>query len=249
MTLLKDTGAFPIRPWGEAVTAWTKQAGAMDAAEIDAALSCAARRRCGPQGDPPLLPRAIAHHARARAVRRSRRGARPEHCVLHLSITMQHRLVSSAIVRVRRRRHARRLRWRTGRALAGTPAIPATDSVFRRARRLVSEGDGVTGRALVDSMLRAATEGTPALRRRAVLARRTRGDGSRRGAGLSARDRGVPALALCRRRTARARRAGTGARRSHGGVPASAAVRARASGGASACARRTRCGAAGIRAA
>jgi cell division septation protein DedD len=40
--------------------------------------------------------------------------------------------------------------------------LPATDSVFRRARRLVSEGDGATGRALVDSLLRAAPEGTPA---------------------------------------------------------------------------------------
>ena len=42
------------------------------------------------------------------------------------------------------------------------PPLPATDSVFNRARRLVSEGDGVTGRALVDSMLRASAEGTPA---------------------------------------------------------------------------------------
>jgi len=40
--------------------------------------------------------------------------------------------------------------------------LPATDSVFRRARRLVSEGDGAAGRALVDSLLRAAPEGTPA---------------------------------------------------------------------------------------
>src|SRR5690349_3946629 len=42
------------------------------------------------------------------------------------------------------------------------PPLPATDSVYNRARRLVSEGDGVTGRALVDSMLRAAAEGTTA---------------------------------------------------------------------------------------
>jgi hypothetical protein len=41
-------------------------------------------------------------------------------------------------------------------------SVPATDSVYQRARRLVSEGDGATGRALVDSMLRAAAEGTPA---------------------------------------------------------------------------------------
>ena len=42
------------------------------------------------------------------------------------------------------------------------PRRSASDSVFNRARRLVSEGDGATGRALVDSMLRAAPEGTPA---------------------------------------------------------------------------------------
>ena len=40
--------------------------------------------------------------------------------------------------------------------------LPATDSVYKRARRLVSEGEGARGRAIVDSMLRAATEGTPA---------------------------------------------------------------------------------------
>jgi cell division protein FtsN len=39
---------------------------------------------------------------------------------------------------------------------------PATDSLFRRARRLVGEGNGVTGRALVDSLLRAADPTTPA---------------------------------------------------------------------------------------
>jgi cell division septation protein DedD len=42
------------------------------------------------------------------------------------------------------------------------PLLPVTDSVYKRARRLVSEGDGATGRALVDSMVRAASEGTPA---------------------------------------------------------------------------------------
>jgi cell division septation protein DedD len=42
------------------------------------------------------------------------------------------------------------------------PQLPATDSIFRRARRLVSEGDGATGRGIVDSLLRAAPEGTPA---------------------------------------------------------------------------------------
>jgi cell division protein FtsN len=40
--------------------------------------------------------------------------------------------------------------------------LPATDSVFKRARRLVADGDGTAGRALVDSMLRAAEEGTAA---------------------------------------------------------------------------------------
>jgi cell division septation protein DedD len=39
---------------------------------------------------------------------------------------------------------------------------PATDSLFRRARRLVAEGNGMAGRALVDSLLRAADQTTPA---------------------------------------------------------------------------------------
>jgi DNA polymerase-3 subunit delta len=39
MALLKDTGAFPGRPWGEAVTAWTKHAPRWSAADVDAALS------------------------------------------------------------------------------------------------------------------------------------------------------------------------------------------------------------------
>ena len=39
MALLKDTGAFPGRPWGEAVTAWTKHAAHWSAADVDAALS------------------------------------------------------------------------------------------------------------------------------------------------------------------------------------------------------------------
>ena len=47
-------------------------------------------------------------------------------------------------------------------APASRPPLPATDSIFKRARRLVSEGDGAAGRAVVDSMLRAATEGSPA---------------------------------------------------------------------------------------
>ncbi|MEO6528639.1 MAG: SPOR domain-containing protein [Gemmatimonadaceae bacterium] len=44
---------------------------------------------------------------------------------------------------------------------AGVIALPATDSIFRRARRLVTDGNGLAGRALVDSMLRVSPEGTP----------------------------------------------------------------------------------------
>jgi cell division septation protein DedD len=39
---------------------------------------------------------------------------------------------------------------------------PANDSLFRRARRLVSEGNGAAGRALVDSLLTATDPATPA---------------------------------------------------------------------------------------
>lgn len=46
---------------------------------------------------------------------------------------------------------------------AAGPAIrPVTDSLFRRARRLVAEGNGAAGRALVDSLLRAADPAAPA---------------------------------------------------------------------------------------
>ena len=38
MALLKDTGAFPFRPWGEAVNAWTKHASGWTGAETDAGL-------------------------------------------------------------------------------------------------------------------------------------------------------------------------------------------------------------------
>ena len=41
------------------------------------------------------------------------------------------------------------------------PSTRATDSIYQRARRLVSEGEGAAGRAIVDSILRAAAEGTP----------------------------------------------------------------------------------------
>lgn len=46
--------------------------------------------------------------------------------------------------------------------LAAPITRPATDSLYRRARRLVAEGNGVAGRAVVDSMLRAADPATPA---------------------------------------------------------------------------------------
>ena len=39
---------------------------------------------------------------------------------------------------------------------------PATDSLFRRARRAVADGNGVAGRALVDSLQRVADPATPA---------------------------------------------------------------------------------------
>ncbi len=38
MTLLKETGAFPGRPWGEAVTAWTKYSDRWTAGDLDAGL-------------------------------------------------------------------------------------------------------------------------------------------------------------------------------------------------------------------
>ncbi len=40
-------------------------------------------------------------------------------------------------------------------------STPPSDSIYQRARRLVSEGDGAAGRAIVDSILRTAAEGTP----------------------------------------------------------------------------------------
>ncbi len=39
MTLLKESGAFPGRPWGEAVNAWTKHAERWTAGELDVALA------------------------------------------------------------------------------------------------------------------------------------------------------------------------------------------------------------------
>lgn len=48
----------------------------------------------------------------------------------------------------------------TGGRAAPAIARPANDSIFRRARRLVSEGNGAAGRALVDSILRASDPAT-----------------------------------------------------------------------------------------
>lgn len=39
MSLLKETGAFPGRPWGEAVNAWTKYSDRWSAGELDSALA------------------------------------------------------------------------------------------------------------------------------------------------------------------------------------------------------------------
>ena len=39
MTLLKETGAFPGRPWGDAVNAWTKYSERWSAGELDVALA------------------------------------------------------------------------------------------------------------------------------------------------------------------------------------------------------------------
>ena len=39
MTLLKETGAFPGRPWGEAVNAWAKYSERWSAADLDSALT------------------------------------------------------------------------------------------------------------------------------------------------------------------------------------------------------------------
>jgi DNA polymerase-3 subunit delta len=39
MSLLKETGAFPGRPWGEAVSAWAKHTDRWTSAELDAALT------------------------------------------------------------------------------------------------------------------------------------------------------------------------------------------------------------------
>jgi DNA polymerase-3 subunit delta len=39
MSLLKETGAFPGRPWGEAVNAWTKYSDRWSADALDSALA------------------------------------------------------------------------------------------------------------------------------------------------------------------------------------------------------------------
>jgi hypothetical protein len=47
-------------------------------------------------------------------------------------------------------------------AQSSTTSAPPNDSLFRRARRMVGEGNGTAGRALVDSLLQQAEEGTAA---------------------------------------------------------------------------------------
>jgi DNA polymerase-3 subunit delta len=39
MALLKESGAFPGRPWGDAVNAWTRNTDRWTASELDAALA------------------------------------------------------------------------------------------------------------------------------------------------------------------------------------------------------------------
>ncbi|MEO8560508.1 MAG: DNA polymerase III subunit delta [bacterium] len=39
MTLLKETGAYPMRPWGEAVTSWAKHVSRWNATELESALT------------------------------------------------------------------------------------------------------------------------------------------------------------------------------------------------------------------
>ena len=87
-----------------------------------------------------------------------RHAARPEYRVSHLTATM-HRLVSLTVFTL-----IMGLASAGGAqsAPAARPVLPASDSIFKRARRLVSEGDGAAGSAIVDSMLRVSTEGTPA---------------------------------------------------------------------------------------
>ena len=47
-------------------------------------------------------------------------------------------------------------------AQANAPISSPSDSIFQRAKRLVGAGNGIAGRALVDTMLKRTTEGTPA---------------------------------------------------------------------------------------
>ena len=247
MALLKDTGAFPGRPWGEAVTAWTKYAVALECRRRRRCALRPARGRCRTQGNATLLRRATAHHARAGAV--WARGTSRGLSAAPFLPSMMHRLpriILPAIVALCCTRPRERARKERGvRSHRFQRPTRSSDARVAWSARAMAR----TGRALVDSLLRAARRGHAGVRRRAVLARRARGDGGRRGARLSPRDRRVSAVALRRRCTAVARRAGTGTRRSRGGVPASAAVRARASGEPRACARRPRGGATRVRAA
>lgn len=64
--------------------------------------------------------------------------------------------------------HRTRILAATALVLAGAPALyaqvtrsPANDSLFRRAKRLVADGRGSAGRALIDSVLKSVPEGSP----------------------------------------------------------------------------------------
>jgi cell division septation protein DedD len=78
------------------------------------------------------------------------------------SLYTMHRLTASTVVALAAAASFAASSGAQSIASSSQPPLPAADSIFQRARRLVSEGDGATGRAVIDSMLRAATEGTPA---------------------------------------------------------------------------------------
>ena len=113
MALLKDTGAFPVSAVGRSGERVDEACTALDRRRDRCRAPCAARRRCGAQGNPTLLSRATAHDARARAVRLRRRAARPE----RRSLISRHDAPSRHLhgLRARRGREPRQLERRTER--------------------------------------------------------------------------------------------------------------------------------------
>jgi DNA polymerase-3 subunit delta len=76
MSLLKETGAFPGRPWGEAVAAWAKHTDRWTTAELDAALTAllvadAALKETRLSSDEQLLTSLVLTLCGAGAVRRA----------------------------------------------------------------------------------------------------------------------------------------------------------------------------------